>query len=180
MLAGTEVSGNVRGSGAEYWGFTDTDAGPTVIGGNVEFVETFGVPNTVTNASHNFACDGTVFEGNFSVRNSTENARILFGASVFSEAAFVFPPIGALECDEPGEDGGNDVGQHYEAIENRAEVRQRYNDVGGNFWLQNNDGGAKDVIRNDVAGHIVCRDNDPQPDSRGNTESGPRDDQCPA
>lgn len=196
IVEGSEINGNVRGSGAAYWGFTDANGGDvTVVNGNVEFVETIsnplaaGAPDSMSR--FNFACEDTQFRGNVSFRNSDEAADFLFGSPDGGANMMRAPDLNMQvgECSEPPmqDDGreGNFVRDNYEAIDNRGEVRQRDNVVNGHFSNFGNTAATPmddiDILRNQVARHLTCQGNTPPPHQEGNSETGPGSDgdQCP-
>jgi len=195
IVEGSTINGNVRGSGVEYWGFTDANGGNvTVVNGNVEFVETIsnplaaGAPDSMSR--FNFACEDTQFNGNVSFRNSDPLADFLFGSPDGGANMMRAPDLNMQvgECSEGMQDDGregNDVAGNYEAIGNRGEVRQRDNTVVGHFSFFGNTAATPmddfDIVRNQVARHLTCQGNTPPPHQEGNTETGPGSDgdQCP-
>jgi len=197
IVQGSEINGNVRGSGAQYWGFTDTNGGDnTVINGNVEFVETIGNPaaGMASPSRYNFACEDTRFNGHVSFRNSDDLADFLFGSPNGSTAMPANPRGPDLrmqvpECSDPPmqDDGrdGNIVRDNYEALGNTGEVRQRDNIIRGHFSFFGNTAATAmddfDIMRNEVTRHLTCQGNTPPPYQEGNTETGPGSDgdQCP-
>ncbi|HEV2814783.1 MAG TPA: hypothetical protein VGW10_16120 [Solirubrobacteraceae bacterium] len=195
IVEGSEIRGNVRGSGAEYWGFTGADGGDnTIVTGNVEFVETISNPLAGSGGDsmsrYNFACEDTQFLSNVSFRNSDDAADFLFG-SPDGGALMRAPDLNmqVAECSEMmgQEDAreGNYVRGNYEALGNTSEVRQRDNVVDGHFSFFGNTAATPmddfDIVRNEVTRHLTCQGNTPAPHQEGNSETGPGSDgdQCP-
>lgn len=196
IVEGSEINGNVRGSGVAYWGFTDANGGDvTVVNGNVEFVETIsnplaaGAPDSMSR--FNFACEDTQFNGNVSFRNSDDAADFLFGSPDGGANMMRAPDLNMQvgECSEqPMQDDGregNYVRSNYEALGNAGEVRHRDNTIDGQFSFFGNTAATPmddfDIVRNQVARHLTCQGNTPPPHQEGNSETGPGSDgdQCP-
>jgi len=191
IVEGSTINGNLRGSGAQYWGLTDDDDNDriTVINGNVELVETTANPAVGTaeamgavplsTATHNFACEATDFNSNVSIRNSLPTAPFLFGSA---EGRQMTPATTVEECQEDNDErsGGNDVAGNYEALGNASDARHRDNSLHGHASLFGNTG-TSDLLRNTVDRHLTCQGNTPPPDQEGNTENSPGSDgdQCP-
>jgi len=194
IVQGTEINGNIRGSGAEYWGFTDTNGGDNTVGKRTtEFVETTANPmaGMASSSRYNFACEDTQFNGNVSFRNSDDLADSLFGSPNGGANMMRAPDLNmqVQECSDPPmqDDGrdGNYVRNNYEALGNTGEFRQRDNTVDGQFSFFGNTAATPaddfDIVRNTVARHLTCQGNTPPPYQEGNSETGPGSDgdQCP-
>jgi len=201
IVEGSTINGNVRSSGARYWGFTDSnDGNVTVINGNVELVETVANPlagGADSMSRYNFACEATDFNGNVSIRGSLSTADFLFGSPDGGANMMRAPDLNMQvgECSEPPMMGdnreGNFVRDTYEANGNTGEVRQRDNTIEkGHFNNFGNTAAASppdptpndiDILRNSVARTLTCQGNTPVPHQEGNSETGNPgpNDQCP-